>query len=94
MDKERAKTCLICSKEFAVDKYHPYQKVCSDPECQKTRQIAKQRKWRKKNPSYFKYKDKKTPWELRRYKYLKRWRETHKSYFRTYRMKNAKQNSA
>ena len=94
MEQERVKICQICNKEFTIDKYHPYQKVCSDPECQRTRQIANQRKWRKRNPSYFKYKDKKTPWELRRYKYLKHWRETHRSYFRTYRKKNAKQNSA
>ena len=79
------KKCKICKEEFSSDKYHPYQEVCSHPQCQHQRQIDNQRKWRSKNPTYFKYKGKITPWERKRYEYLKRWRKNHKDYFKIYR---------
>jgi len=91
MKPRMRKLCEICGKEFIPDKYHPYQKVCSSPECQHRRQLKNQRDWRKKNPHYFKYKEKKTEWERKRAQYLKIWRETHKDYFKQYR-KNSKFN--
>ncbi|MBN2119842.1 MAG: hypothetical protein JW734_02140 [Candidatus Omnitrophica bacterium] len=88
------KICKICSKEFVPDKYHPRQRVCSSKECQNARQMKNQRVWRSNNPNYFKYKDKKTPWELRRYNYLKKWRQDHRGYFKSYRKKIKKQKFA
>jgi hypothetical protein len=84
MDK---KICKFCHREFIADKYHPHQQVCSSPECQHKRQLENQRKWRLKNPDYFKYKEKKTFWEKKRAQYLKIWRKIHRDYFRKYHRK-------
>jgi len=81
------KKCQICGREFIPDKYHPYQKVCSNPSCQHQRQLLNQKRWREKNPDYFKYKEKKTAWEKKRAQYLKVWREIHKEYFKKYRFR-------
>lgn len=92
---EKIRICKICGVEFMPDKYHPRQEVCSNKECQHKRQIENQRKWRKRNPEYFKYKEKATPWERKRAQYLEKWREEHKGYFKEYHQRReAKQKSA
>lgn len=82
---KKLKKCIICQREFLCSKYHPYQDVCSDKECQHKRQLLNQKKWRAKNPNYFKYKKKDTVWEKRRAQSLELWRQAHKEYFRNYR---------
>lgn len=87
--KGMIKTCKICGEKFTPDKYHPnHQEICSNLQCQHQRQILNQKKWRVKNPSYFRYSERKDFWEQRRYEYLKRWRENHRGYFMKYRADN------
>lgn len=82
----RVKICTICGQPFYPNKYHPNQEVCSGPTCQKERQLHNQKKWRKRNPQYFRYKDRKTEWEKKRANYLANWRESHRDYFKQYRI--------
>ena len=82
--------CTVCGKEFVPSKYHPHQLVCSGADCQRLRQLQNQRSWRKKNPSYFRYKERKTPWEKKRSEYLRKWRMEHRDYFKLYRQSRAK----
>lgn len=77
---EKLRICKICGKEFISDKYHSRQEVCLGPSCQHKRQLLNQKQWRKDNPDYFKYKDKKNLWEQKRAQYLKNWRQSHKNY--------------
>ena len=88
MNKQRK--CRICGYKFVPDRFHPYQKVCSRSECQHKRQLLDQKNWRQKNPEYFKYKEKRTPWERKRAAYLRLWRRLHKDYFKKYSQKHSK----
>lgn len=76
--------CKICGKEFTPDKYHPRSMVCPKKKCQYSRQLESQRKWRKRNPKYFTYKNIDDPWAIKREQYLRKWREEHPDYFREY----------
>ncbi len=85
------KICKICKTPFRPNKYHPHQEVCSQPSCQAQRQLLNERQWRKKNKFYFRYKERKTPWQRFRAAYLSKWRKEHPNYFKTYRKKARKQ---
>ena len=49
--------CVICGTAFTPNKYRPNQNVCSSLECQYQRQLNNMKKWRDRNPNYFKYKE-------------------------------------
>jgi hypothetical protein len=80
------RNCLFCSSPFLPNKYSPRQKVCSNGDCQKKRQLDSMRVWRKKNPNYFKYDESKgLEWlELQR-KRSKLWRDKNPDKVRSYR---------
>ena len=83
--------CKICSRKFTPNKYHPHQQVCSRPECQHLRQIINEKDWRIRNPEYFKCRGQEYSWRDSRYKYTKKWRETHKAYLKEYGRAHRKQ---
>jgi hypothetical protein len=69
--------CKICQNEFIPNKHRPQQQVCSQPECQRIRQIQNQREWRTKNPDYFKCLGQEQAWRDTRHRYSKLWKTTH-----------------
>src|SRR6185503_20601861 len=78
--------CLFCSAPFAPNKYSPRQKVCSNAECQKKRQLESMRAWRKKNPNYFKYDESKgLEWLQMQRRRSKLWRDKNPEKVRSYR---------
>ena len=79
-----AMRCKICQNEFILNKYHPQQQVCSQPECQKTRQIQNEKEWRMRNPDYFKCLGQESAWRESRHRYSKLWKTTHKDYAQQY----------
>ena len=76
--------CKTCQNEFIPNKYHPQQQVCSQPECQKTRQIQNEKEWRMRNPDYFKCLGQESAWRESRHRYSKLWKTTHKDYAQQY----------
>ena len=80
--------CRICGKEFALNKYRPHQKVCSQPVCQYERQLENMKAWRRKNPEYFKsgplFDGKSKAWRLEHPEYMKEYRAAHKKHHREY----------
>ena len=71
-----ARVCIYCGISFAPNKYAPRQKVCSNPACQKKRQLESMRLWREKYPNYFKYDESKGPeWVSQQRRRSKIWRE-------------------
>lgn len=97
MDEERF--CKVCGKSFLANKYRPNQTACSSLECQYQRQLENMKKWRTRNPGYFKYKEnqdsswretcrqRSLEWRKKHQEYLKLYREEHRDRHRTY-MKN------
>ena len=84
MTKERQ--CVICKRSFVPNKYRPNQEVCSNLECQYQRQLENMKKWRKKNPHYFKYKEAKdASWKESCKERSLKWRKTHQEYLKLYR---------
>ena len=81
---ETAMRCKICKNEFIPNKYHPQQQVCSQPECQRVRQIQNEREWRIKNPNYFKCLGQESAWRENRHRYSRLWKAAHKEYLREY----------
>ena len=81
-----SRNCFFCNVVFNPNKYSPRQKVCSNAECQKKRQLDSMRSWRKKNPNYFKYDESKgLEWlELQRRR-SKIWRDKNPEKVRSYR---------
>ena len=80
------KNCLVCNKPFAPNKYSPRQKVCSNPECQKKRQIDSMRVWREDHPNYFKYDESKgMEWLMLQRQRSKEWRQKNPEKVREYR---------
>lgn len=74
-----ARKCKICKKRFVPNKYHPRQKVCLKPECQRIRNQILLKKWYMENPDYFK------EWRSEYYhQKSKEWRKKHSAYFREY----------
>jgi len=71
------KHCKYCGKLFEPDpRVGDRQKCCGSPACKKERKKEADRKWRKKNPEYFKG----------RYEsYLKQWLKKHPGYLKSYR---------
>lgn len=76
--------CKICQNEFIPSKYRPHQQVCSQPECQRIRQIQNERAWRAKNPDYFKCLGQESAWKETRHRYIRLWKTTHEDYQRAY----------
>lgn len=73
------KRCPYCRKLFKPDPRTKHkQRVCSGEECQKKRRKETQKKWRTKNPTYFKD----------RYPRLKVWLDAHPDYLKDYRHNN------
>lgn len=83
--------CKICQKEFIPSKYQPKQQICSQPECQKLRQIRNLRAWRLKNPDYFKSRGQDGAWQGIRQRYNRLWRKSHKNYLKDYENAHKKQ---
>jgi len=83
--------CLICQNEFTPSKYHPRQKVCSQPACQRARQLQNEREWRLRNPDYFKCLGQESQWRQVRHSYSKLWRANHKDYLKTYEQNHKEQ---
>ncbi|MFH1790903.1 MAG: hypothetical protein ABH885_02830 [Candidatus Omnitrophota bacterium] len=94
MAKEKA--CKICGNPFLPNKYRPNQEICSNIECQYQRQLDNMKKWRVRNPNYFKYKEAKDKswketcrarsleWRKRHQEYLKLYRDAHRERHREY----------
>lgn len=76
--------CKICQNKFIPNKYHPQQQVCSQPECQRIRQIQNEREWRTKNPDYFKCLGQESAWQETRHRYIRLWKADHKEYQQKY----------
>jgi len=76
--------CQICLNEFIPSKYHPKQKVCPQPSCQRARQLRNEKEWRGKNPDYFKCLGQEAYWKEVRHRYSKLWRTSHKDHLKTY----------
>ena len=73
----RRKYCKYCGKLFEPDpRVGDRQKCCGSPACKRERKKEADRKWREKNPEYFKG----------RYEsYLKPWLKKHPGYLKSYR---------
>ena len=86
------RSCLYCNAVFTPNKYSPRQKVCSNPECQKKRQMDSMKVWRDKNPNYFKYDESKEPgWIETQRKRSKQWREKNPDKVRAYRQAHSEE---
>lgn len=83
--------CRICQNEFVPSKFRPKQAVCSQPECQRIRQIQNERDWRLKNPDYFKYLEQEGVWQKARHCYSRLWKITHKNQLKEYEESHKKQ---
>jgi hypothetical protein len=83
--------CSICQKEFIPNKYKPSQKVCSNPGCQRLRQIQNEKDWRARNPDYFKCLGQEKFWRENRHRYSKLWRVAHKDSLRDYEQSHKEQ---
>lgn len=89
MEKRRERVCEICGKPFMANKYRPNQKVCSSLECQYQRQLVNMKKWREKNPNYFKYKESQDKsWKQTCRERSLEWRRKHREYLQLYREAN------
>jgi hypothetical protein len=76
--------CIICNNDFTPSKYRPSQQVCSDPACQRQRQLQNQKEWRIKNPDYFKCLGQESAWQDKRRRYNQLWKSANKEYIKTY----------
>ncbi len=80
------RVCVNCQSSFVPNKYSPRQSVCSDPACQRKRQLESMRLWREKNPNYFKYDESKgAEWIQIQRKRSKEWRQKNPDKVRSYR---------
>lgn len=87
MAKERI--CVVCKKWFIPNKYRPNQEICSNLECQYQRQLDNMKKWRNRNPNYFRYREAKdTTWKETCKERAKKWRERHQEYLKLYRQEH------
>jgi hypothetical protein len=77
--------CPYCRRLFNPNpRTKDRQKVCSRAECQKKRKRDSQKKWCKKNPTYFQG----------HYPRVKKWRDAHPGYLKNYRRNNPTQSGA
>jgi len=80
------RACVYCHSSFVPNKYSPRQKVCSNPDCQKKRQLESMKVWRERNPNYFKYDESKgLVWLETQRKRSKTWRAKNPDKIRAYR---------
>jgi hypothetical protein len=80
------RNCEYCLLPFTPNKYSRRQKICSDPACQKKRQLESMRQWREKNPNYFKYDESKgLGWLETQRRRAKTWRQNNPDKLRVYR---------
>jgi len=80
------RNCIYCGAVFLPNKYAPKQKVCSNSECQKKRQLDSMKLWRQRNPNYFKYDESKgLAWLETQRRRSKIWREKNPDKVRLYR---------
>ena len=87
MTEERI--CSICKKPFLPNKYRPNQQICSNLECQYKRQLDNMKKWRDKNPHYFKYKEMRdAKWREVCRERARKWRQRHLEYLKLYRQEH------
>ena len=83
------KACSVCKKWFLPSKYRPNQQICSNLECQYKRQLDNMKKWREKNPHYFKYREvKDTMWRESCRERARKWRQYHLEYLKLYRQEH------
>ncbi|MBF0253608.1 MAG: hypothetical protein HQL11_00545 [Candidatus Omnitrophica bacterium] len=79
-------TCKYCQEPFERNKYSPRQKVCSKPECQRSRQLESMKDWRASHPNYFKYDESKgAEWLKTQRERSRVWRERNPEKIRAYR---------
>ncbi|MCX7927236.1 MAG: hypothetical protein N2606_03770 [Candidatus Omnitrophica bacterium] len=76
--------CRICQNEFTPNKYHPKQQVCTNPACQRVRQLENMKIWRQKNPDYFKSLGQEKQWREVKARYHKLWGGKNKEYLKKY----------
>ncbi len=82
--------CAHCNRPFSPNKYSPRQKVCSEPGCQKKRQLESMQAWRERNPSYFKYDESKSPdWLENQRNRSRQWRAKNPDKVRYYRQSHS-----
>ena len=87
-----SRLCVYCNASFPPNKYSPRQKVCSNPECQKKRQLESMRAWRKKHPNYFKYDETKgSEWLQTQRRRSKQWRDKNPEKVRSYRLSHSQE---
>ena len=87
-----ARGCIYCQVEFSPNKYSPRQKVCSNSDCQKKRQLESMAAWRQKNPNYFKYDESKGPlWLETQRRRSKQWRQKNPDKIKIYRQNHQEQ---
>jgi len=88
---EEGKMCALCKKWFMPNKYRPNQEICSNLECQYKRQLENMKRWRNKNPNYFKYREvKDTTWKETCRERARKWRHSHLEYLKLYRQEHRK----
>ena len=86
---DEGKMCSMCKKTFLPNKYRPNQEICSNLECQYKRQLDNMKKWREKNPHYFKYKEMKdVKWREVCRERARKWRQRHLEYLKLYRQEH------
>lgn len=83
--------CKFCNKKFIANKYRPNQQICSDPACQRLRQLQNQMEWRQKNPDYFKCLGQEQAWQEKRRRYNRLWKAANKGYVKTYETEHREQ---
>jgi len=87
MAKERI--CPICKKWFLTNKYRPNQEMCSNLGCQYQRQLQNMKKWRDRNPNYFRYREANdATWKQTCKERAKKWRDRHQEYLKLYRQEH------
>ena len=87
-----SQACLYCNAAFTPNKYAPRQKVCSNPACQKKRQLESMKAWRAKNPNYFKYDESKgAQWLETQRKRSRLWRSKNPDKVRAYRQEHSQE---
>lgn len=86
------RACLYCHAGFTPNKYSPRQSVCSNPECQKKRQLESMRQWREKHPNYFKYDESKgVQWLETQRRRSREWRQRNPEKIRSYRQSHSEE---
>jgi hypothetical protein len=86
------RVCPYCRTPFSPNKYSPGQKICSNSDCQKKRQLESMRQWRERNPNYFKYDESKgLAWLEVQRKRSKIWREKNPDKVRAYRQSHSEE---